>query len=200
MSYSGLEVVGGVSGTITLIDAAIRVVQKTTDFREGYQEADGSPKAFHEVLQRLPLVIDTLQQIKNDNRLQHNSAETNVAIQRVVKGCEGKAEELHVIFKDLAFCPGASRVEKYRQMISTLGKSKKVELLAGSMMQDLDVLVKTWFVGITTRQAVEKAMDDLAKVPSSTEQRSKYTVENKGSGPVVNNVGDYHTNHNNFGK
>jgi hypothetical protein len=164
---SGPEILGVVSGSVTLIETVIKVIKATNDLRKNYEEVDGTPRAFQEVINRLPLMVDTLQQFKDQADL-GLSDQADTAIKQTIRGCESKANQLHAIFKDLAPYAGQSRIEMYRLVVRRMGdvRDKKVESLAMSMMQDLELLARNWFI-VTTKQAMKKAMDDLSKVQPS---------------------------------
>lgn len=154
------------SATITLIDAAVKTVQLISELRKHYQEVDGTPRAFQEVLNRLPLMEDTLMQFKD--QVKWVQSEKAIAdTQRLLRSYETKADELREIFETLAPRSGKSRIERYRLVISRMGKDKKVEVLAVLMMGDLDMLVKNYYMRTTTETRVAKAKEELSLVPES---------------------------------
>ncbi|KAF5530438.1 Pfs NACHT ankyrin domain-containing protein [Fusarium napiforme] len=175
------------SGTITLIDAAAKAVRLIIEQHKHYQEVDGTPQAFQEVLNRLPIVDDTLMQFKNEAKyiLSENAVATT---RNLLQSCQSKADQLREIFETLAPHRGKSRLKRYRLVILRMGSDKKVEVLARLMMDDLDVLVKSYFLRTTTEERLATAIDELSRVPESIKDEDlKDTGSN--SGGIANNTG-----------
>ncbi|KAF5966103.1 SesA protein [Fusarium bulbicola] len=154
------------SGTITLVDAAVKAVRLIIKLHKHYQEVDGTPQAFKEVLNRLPIVEDTLMQFESQGKYVL-SEKAIIATRNLLQSCQSKADQLREIFETLAPHRGKSRIKRYQLVIMRMGKDKKVEVLARLMMEDLDVLVKNYFLRTTTEELLATAIDELSRVPES---------------------------------
>ncbi|SCO27233.1 uncharacterized protein FFMR_00112 [Fusarium fujikuroi] len=175
------------SGTITLVDAAVKAVRFIIELHKHYQEVDGTPQAFKEVLNRLPIVEDTLMQFENQEKYVL-SEKAIIATRNLLQSCQSKADQLREIFETLAPHRGKSRIKRYQLVILRMGKDKKVEVLARLMMEDLDALVKNYFMRTTTEERLATAIDELSRVPESIKDEE---LEEIGSnlGGIANNTG-----------
>lgn len=133
---SGLEVIGGISAVITIIDRSVEVwnnAKKDLKLSETLKT----------VANRLPILRDTLQTCREhlepiQGTLPGDAAE---GLSKTLKGCETKAEKLHTIFKETIAGEDDEWYEKYRKVARRLGKGSKVEELMKSMTEDTQNLV-----------------------------------------------------------
>lgn len=132
---SGLEVIGGISAIIGIIDACIKAwkgVRKDLNF----------PKTFETVANQLPILRETLQ-ICQDNLEPIKStipADAAEALLKTVESCKVRIEQLREIFESIS-----GRYDKwyqrYREALRQPGKANRVEELMRFIIQDGQNLV-----------------------------------------------------------
>jgi hypothetical protein len=130
----------------------------------------GLPDAFREVSKRLPLVEQTLRDVKSQTA-NIKSAEEVKAISTLLKSSQGNIKELETIFTEIAKNSKDNFVVSvYKSVVAKLGKKGRVETLMDSILKDLGVLVAYKVFQASTQKHVEdldKARKELAKVTPS---------------------------------
>ncbi|KAL5610683.1 hypothetical protein FOBRF1_006800 [Fusarium oxysporum] len=191
---SGAEIIGLISGIIGILDAAIKVYSTATD-------ASGLPEAFRTVVQRLPLVKETLQTALKHLNASSSNEELYKAIKPIVDGCADKAARLEVIFRKVIPEVDSSRIERYFFAVKTLGKGNKVESLMKGILEDLQLLVGNRVMKLATKTElgtlVEATKEVEAIPPSLQNERSISSINNYGSGPQNVHTGSGPQNNNN---
>lgn len=178
---SGVEILGAISATVALIETVIKL-------RKAYDEANDVPEAITQVLNRLPLIKTTLEQAAREAaNTSISNPEVSSAVGNVVEACKQKAEQLEEIFTYIAPTPEASIMRKYRLIMRRVGKGKKVETLARSMMEDLTVLAQYWDIGESAEKEVDDAIEALSNVPASIDDAE--LMESNAPRSVFNNTG-----------
>ena len=158
---TGIEIVGLISGTITIVDTIIKAYEAIKDLR-------GLPEAFQQVNDRLPLLKNTLA----DAREQAENADSTddpAALKDLLVSCEKKAKELRDIFLAIVknSTSGEPVIAVYRSIVLKLGKKSRVEALMNDILKDLGVLAAhSMFRAATHKRVeeVEKAREELEKV------------------------------------
>lgn len=187
------EVVGLISGTAAIIETITKVYDCLRD-------AENLPRAFREVLERLPLVRDTLriaEKYVGDN----TDKEACRAMKIIVEKCKARAENLEKIFEEVAPSEGKPRLERYRMAARRLGKGSQVEVLTKEMMEGVRILAENRAVQAATGAQVTqlaKAIEDLSTTESSLpDEDSSVSQSHFGSGDNV--AGNkYSGNHNEY--
>ncbi|KAF3481566.1 kinesin light chain [Arthroderma uncinatum] len=133
---SGLEVIGGISAVIAIIDASIKIyksAKKDTKLSETFK-ATG---------RQLPIILDTLQTCKEQLEPSKDSipADDCTALEGIIYSCEETAEKLKKVFDKVI--PGESDTweKRYTKTIQRLGKGSEVEELMISITQDVQHIV-----------------------------------------------------------
>src|SRR5256885_17020822 len=92
---SGLEVIGGISAVISIIDASTKIYNSA---RKDLKLSE----AFEAVGRRLPIILDTLQTCKNHLELIQGSMPVDVCetLEKILDTCKEKARTLSEIFKE----------------------------------------------------------------------------------------------------
>ncbi|KAL4898836.1 hypothetical protein BDW74DRAFT_184337 [Aspergillus multicolor] len=184
---SGVEVIGIVSGILTIIDATKRVW-------DAAHSATHLLAAFREVAARLPLVHDTLTRIKDDRPDKQPDG-----MKDVIQSCEERAKQLKEIFEKVVPGEHASWSDRYFRAVRALGKGTRVEELMTGILKDLRVLVENYFLrkdwsGATAR-ALQVAIRDVSLVePSRDDEDQNYgsTMHHYGSGSQYQTHGGRH--------
>ncbi|KAH7175989.1 hypothetical protein EDB81DRAFT_771653 [Dactylonectria macrodidyma] len=191
---SGAEVIGLISGITAIIETITKVYSSLKD-------ANNLP-AFREVLERLPLVRDTLRtagEHVGGNADEHSCQ----SIKKILEKCRDKAERLETILKEVAPSEDTPRFERYRMAVRRLGKGNQVEVLTKEMMEAVRLLVENHVVKAATEAQVAqllKAIEDLSAMePSVPDEDSSVTYNHygqggqnilAGSGSQYNNTGE----------
>ncbi|KAF4333419.1 n-terminal acetyltransferase A auxiliary subunit [Fusarium beomiforme] len=148
------------------IAGLIRVTEDIIEAYEAIKGLRGLPEAFHEVNKWLPLIEQTLREIKSPGR-QVTSADDAKALETPLKSCEDKADKLLEIFQKIASKSKDEYVPSvYRAIAIKLGKHR-VETLMDAILKDLEVLIAhRAFEAVTQKQVEPLAMarKELAKV------------------------------------
>ncbi|KAK5947999.1 hypothetical protein OHC33_010983 [Knufia fluminis] len=216
---SGLEVIGGISAVIAIIDSSVQVWKSA---RKDLKLSE----TFETVANRLPILRDTLRTCHEhfepiQTTLPADAAES---LLKTVQNCETKAAKLHTIFEETISGENDQWYERYRKVARRLGKGSKVEELMQSITEDAQSLVNYHTVKsaspelcmkleeiVTTMQSVEPSLpnDDIASQTFnayggpqnvSTGQSTQYNSSNTGSGETHNYGGIEGNPVFNFGK
>ncbi|KAF4634407.1 hypothetical protein G7Y89_g3703 [Cudoniella acicularis] len=180
---SGIEVIGLISAIIGIIDGASKLY-------DAIENSSKLPQAFREVVQRLPLVRDTLESLQKCEG--DGDRDTYEAIKPTVESCRDRAERLRNILQDVVAQPDASRVERYRLAVRRLGKESKVEELMKGMLEDVQLLAANQAVKAAGGGKVDelvKAVRSLEKVPPSVPDSYGPAFTYHGTGDQINNTG-----------
>lgn len=147
---SGLEVIGGISGVIAILDATKKVW-------ESAKKDINLPKTFIEVARRLPILQETLQTCENHlkpiaNELPKDAIE---AVDKSVESIKSRARELRDIFEETIPGSDSNRMDRLKKAVKSLGKGKKVE----ELMQKISMGTRD----IANLHVVKSASPELAK-------------------------------------
>ncbi|RMZ90383.1 hypothetical protein DV736_g2368, partial [Chaetothyriales sp. CBS 134916] len=145
---SGLEVIGGISAVIAIIDGSVKVWDSA---RKDLQFS----ATFETVANRLPILRDTLQTCHNYFELIQTDlpADAVQGMVKTVESCKSKAEKLGTIFNETIPGENDQWYERYRKVARRLGKGSKVEELLKAITEDAQNLVNY--------HAVKSARPDL---------------------------------------
>lgn len=137
---SGLEVLGGISAVIAIIDGSIKVW-------ESAQRDSKLSRTFETVANRLPVLRDTLQTChEHFQRVPCLPADVADSLTKTIRSCESKADKLQTIFQETI--PGDDNRwhERYRMVARRLGQGSKVEELMAAMTEGTQHLVNYYAV------------------------------------------------------
>lgn len=207
---SGLEVLGGISAIISLLDASIKI----------YDSAQHDIKlsaTFEVVRLRLPILLHTLEICSKHlgSRQDVISEEVCEALEHILDGCDAKASNLRAIFEKII--PGESDTwdKRYLKVLRRLGKGNKVEELMESITEDVQLVVNHNAVQSASAQQnreLENIIKEMKSVDSSVRTEESSTMNfssgggqqtnnvNSGSGQQINNNGNVGTQYLNPGK
>ncbi len=189
---SGAELIGVISGIITLLDAVVRVCGAVKD-------ASGFPPSFRTAAQRLPLVMDTLRAVRDG--LNPTADQDSCTSMIVLEGCEKKVHSLHKTLKLIASTPGAPTSRRIVAAMRTLGKGKRVEGLMKGIVEDIQLLAGNHAIngptGAQIRELTSTVKQASSSIKAGIRQRStRLSIVTYGQGPqsTHNGVGDQNIN------
>lgn len=173
---SGVELIGAISGTIALIEAAVKVYNAATD-------ASGLPEAVRGVAQRLPLAKDILQTTKSQVEAGEPDEDLCEEMIPILKGCKERVERLERIFQKVIPDANAPRKDRYVSAIKTIGKGKQVESLMKEILEDIQLLVGNRVMKSKKEiGSLEKAIEEMSTLQPTTYEESWVQIDQCGSG------------------
>lgn len=125
-----LAAVGLASAIVQFIDFGTRVVVRLSEFST---EAKEVPKIFRQIKVQLPLILNTLQQTKDQAEARHVNEDTAKALKAVVGECTTIVQQLDEILTKTLPNDEASTWQKYRKALSSLAQDKKIAQLQASI-------------------------------------------------------------------
>jgi N-terminal domain on NACHT_NTPase and P-loop NTPases len=133
---SGLEVLGGISAVIAIIDGSVKVwesARKDLKFSE----------TFKTVGNQLPILRDILQTCHEHFEPIKISLSADAAqgLVKTIENCKRRAEKLDTIFQETIPGEDDQWYERYRKVARRLGKGSKVEELMRAITEDAQNLV-----------------------------------------------------------
>jgi hypothetical protein len=186
---SGAEVIA----VLGVISSVIAIVNGTKKLYDTASDTHGLPKAFREVVDRLPVIKHILELVKTD--IEDGDVDENVRkdVKDLVSTCGEKAKELNEIFRKVIPSENASRTRRYYSAAKTLGKGNQVEMLMKSMLEDVQLLTSNRKMhAMTTAQTelVVKAISELSvlqsSVPEHIFEEGGFTANKSGPGTQTN--------------
>jgi hypothetical protein len=206
---SGLEVIGGISAVISLLDASIKIYDSARNDLK-------LPETFEIIRRRLPVVLDTLETCKSHIEAKKNSIPEDVceALDNTLDSCDKKARNLREMFEKIM--PGQSDTwrKRYLKALRSLGKGNKVENLMLGLTEDIQLIVNHDAVRSANQQqnvGLEDIITEMESVISSVPDEESSTMSfssgggaqtnnvNRGSGQQINNNGSVGTQYFNSG-
>jgi N-terminal domain on NACHT_NTPase and P-loop NTPases len=184
---SGIEVIGGISAVIGIIDASIKIYNSA---RKDLK----LPETFKVVGRRLPIILDTLQTCENHLEPIKDSMAADVceALEKILDGCDEKARKLREIFEKVIPLKEDEWEKRYLKIFKRLGKGNKVEELMISITEDVQLVVNNHAVKSATPEQNTKLGDivkEMKSVKSSIpEEESSGMAFNSGGGAQTNNI------------
>lgn len=194
---SGLDVIGGISAIISLLDASIKIYDSTrNDIKLS--------STFEVVRRRLPVLLHTLETCENHLKSRKDAIPKDVCdgLEKSLDSCDAKASNLRSIFKKVIPGESDTREKRYLKVLRRLGKGNKVEELLRSITEDVQLVVNHNAVQSANAQQnleLEDIIKEMNSVDSSApdEENSDMTFMNSG-GTQHNYVhrghGAYHVN------
>lgn len=184
---SGLEVIGGISAVITLLDATIKVYDSA---RKDMKLSE----TFEVVRRRLPVILHILQTCKSDLEPRKESMPSDVceSLEKILDACDAKTRKLREIFERVI--PGEKDTwdKRYAKVIRGFGKGGKVEELMTALTEDVQLIVNNHAVKSTTPEQNAELEDILKEIksvkPSIAEEDHRALMFHCGGGTQTNNV------------
>ncbi|CEI60339.1 hypothetical protein FVEN_g6499 [Fusarium venenatum] len=144
---SGAEVLGVISGAITLIEASIK-------FYKTAKESSGLPPSLRDAACRLPLIQNSLKLAAQRVQEDCQPTDSYPALEAVLQKCSDRAAQLHDIFRAMIPPTKASRTERYIKAVRSFPQVEKANGLVEEILADLQVLTLNQVVESAARQRV----------------------------------------------
>lgn len=192
---TGLEVLGGISAIIAIIDGSLKVwesARKDLKFSA----------TFETVGSRLPILRDILQTCHEHFEPIKVSLPADAAqgLVKTVDNCKSKAERLDTIFRETIPGEDDRWYERYRMVARRLGKGGKVEELMRAMAEDAQNLVN--YNGVKSASpALHTKLTEIAEEMESIAPSLSYGGTQNvstGSSTQHNNINQGNGTMNNF--
>jgi hypothetical protein len=145
---SGVEIIGLVSGIVTLIEASVSIYK-------ALENGPGLPGAFRNSAARLPLIQESLTLVSENLDADASSAASQAALKQVLDSSTGRATALHDAFQAMVQPPGVSPWTRGLIAMQAKSKARHVDKLISGIMEDLQVLTANHAVKAATRAQVE---------------------------------------------
>ena len=184
---SGLEVIGGISAVIGIIDTSIKIYDSA---RKDLKLSE----TFKTVGRRLPIILDTLRTCKDHLEPIQGSLPADVceALEKILDACDEKAGKLRQIFEKVLPSENDAWEKRYLKVVHRLGKGNKVEELMGSITEDVQLVVNNHAVKSAKPEQnaeLEKIVQEMKSVKSSVpEEESSGMTFSSGGGNMENYV------------
>jgi hypothetical protein len=123
-----------------VISSIISIIDGTKQVYEAAKNAQGLPRAFREVVARLPIVQNILSSAKHHIEEGHADEDSCHGVKLVVDACEKKAEKLDGLFHKVISADGASDLKRYYKAVKAYGKGNEVEKLMKGILEDVQLL------------------------------------------------------------
>ncbi|OBS25981.1 hypothetical protein FPOA_06511 [Fusarium poae] len=179
-SMSGIEIVG-------LIGSVVGIVQFIGEVSNALKNAKDLPEAFQEVGDRIALVRDILQNV--ERHIDGTAGDgTYQAIKAILENCKDKASQLEKIFQAVAPSDKTPRLKRYALAVKSLGKGKRVEVLAKGMIEDTQLLVLEHAAQAATEDQLANladAVEVLSEMEPSLPEEESISQTHYGSGDNI---------------
>lgn len=186
---SGVEVVGGISAVITIIDTCIRLynnAQKDLKLSETFQA----------VARRLPILSETLKTCVSHLEPRNHSLPKDVceALEEILDHCEAKAHTLEKIYRKVITTQADGWEKRYIKYLRHLGTGNRVEELMKSITEDIQIVVNhkavQWDEQEHSRKLDQIIQDLQSLEPSSAEDNAPSNSFTTHGGTQNNLIGD----------
>ena len=188
---SGLEVIGGLSAVITIIDVSRKLFDTA-------QNNLSLANIFRVVGQRLPILLATLEICKARIEAIKESmdASTCEALDKIFDSCNDRATDLQYIFDRITRGENEGWRRRYLKCLKRPGKGKKIEQLMALLTEDVQLLVNNHVVKSATPEQNAQLQDIVEQMNSF----QSTTLEQGDSGISFNSSGGQMQNFVNQGK
>ena len=132
-----LAAVGLASAIVQFIEFGTKIVTRLSDFSA---EVEDVPKTFRLIKVQLPLIFNTLQQIKDQADARQVNEETAKALKAVIVECTTTVQQLDEILTKALPNGKDSSWQKYRKALSSLAQDKKIAQLQASIERYIPTL------------------------------------------------------------
>ncbi|KAI7759324.1 hypothetical protein ACKAV7_001773 [Fusarium commune] len=177
---SGAEVLGIISGAITVIEATITLYKTAKD-------SSGLPPSLQDAASRLPLIQDSLTIAAHGIQQDSQPSESYAALEAVLQACSEKAAQLHRIFEAMVPPTGATRTHRYLRAVKSFPQVDKANVLVEGILGDLQVLTLNHVVKTATREQIKELMSTRTR--QTVGKESSVVLHNTGIGKQYVQIG-----------
>lgn len=180
---SGAELIGIISGIISIVDASLKIY-------EAVEDVSGLPRSFRNAIARLPVVQDTLEtaraSLEEEEEEGKSRAESRKALAKILNSCYDKAAALSKTLRTTMPRQGARKTERYLKAIKLIPAADKVDCLMNGILHDVQVLAANYSVKSVTRRQFNGLVGMVRQVEKQefrcSERRATISLYNTGSG------------------
>lgn len=122
-----IAALGLAASILQLIDFSAKVVGRLNEFQSSLREV---PKSFRQISNTLPLLCDTLEQIRHAVEADSFREQTKTALLLVVEGCRSQITELDAMLAKSLPTPQDSQLKRGFKAVSSIGHDGKVERIS----------------------------------------------------------------------
>jgi len=168
-----LAIVGLVAAIVQFVDFSSKVLSRLHDFQSSRQTI---PKAFRDINNQLPLLIDTLNRIQSQASCGSVNEGTAKALKPVVDACLAEARRLGEILDEMLPKAKASSWQRRIQAIRSLASDGKIQEINVRLERNIHLLT----LSQTTRNSDVAALveeqqasgESVAKPPAMMKRKS----------------------------
>ncbi|PTB64882.1 hypothetical protein BBK36DRAFT_1142809 [Trichoderma citrinoviride] len=168
---SGVELLGLITGIITLIDASVKIYKAAED-------ASGLPPSFRDIAARLPLIQESLMLAGEGLEADSLSGKPHAALKQVLESCKARAASLRDVFQSVIPPADASPAIRRLKALKMMAKASKVGGLVDGIAGDLQVLTANHAFKAATRTQIAALAADINK-----KEEVKPAQEGRGGAP-----------------
>lgn len=160
-----LAVIGLVTNIATLIDYGQKAVKRLHEFQT---QAKDVPKTFRDIKTELPLLLDTLNETKDQAEANILQEKTQKVLIPVVDGCRSQVQELQDILDKMLPTPTDYSWQVRKKALGSVHQEKKVKKIFEQLQRYVQIL--------TYHQVTRIASLDPTAAPTFTRSRSPSPV------------------------
>ncbi|EWG35961.1 hypothetical protein FVEG_00140 [Fusarium verticillioides 7600] len=173
---SGAEVLGIISGVITVVEATITLYKTAKD-------SSGLPPSLRDAASRLPLIQESLTVAAHGiQRDAQTPPESYAALEAALQACSDKATQLHHIFESMVPRSGATRTHRYLRAVKSFPQIEKTNVLVEGILGDLQVLTLNHVIKTATREQIKELMGSRTRQLMGKESSRRVVLNNTGIG------------------
>jgi hypothetical protein len=135
-----LAVVGVVASIVQLVDFSSRVLIRLNEFQDSLED---TPKSFRHIKAELPVLRETLQQIRDAINAGFVREETKTVLSPTILGCMEQIRLLDAILIKTLAAPNDSRLKRNTKAIWSLHQDAKVEKIMKVLQGYIGTLTST---------------------------------------------------------
>ncbi|KAL4935205.1 hypothetical protein BDV06DRAFT_133555 [Aspergillus oleicola] len=179
-----MEVIGGISTVISLLDASIELFKSTQkDFKLS--------EMVETVGRQLPIMRNTLEGCYTHLQSRRDTIPEDVAeaLEKILDACETKANNMKKIFAKIIPDESNSWQKRYLAILRRLGKGNKVEELMRAITEDIQIIVNHDAVRSADSEQnsqLEQILEELKSLDSSVPQEDQSDMIFTSHGPQRN--------------
>jgi len=121
---SAMSAIGLAGNIVQFIEFGGQVVRRLHEFSSNARDV---PQTFREVTNSLPLLLDSLENIRRDLNNGEVDPRTEAALLPVIQDCTEKIESLNQILEGILPAPGDSQWETLKKALTSFWQDKKIQ-------------------------------------------------------------------------
>ena len=162
-----LAALGSAASILQIIDISIRVVKRIHEYRKS---GKGFPEALEHISNRLPALIDALQDTKS--ALDTMTDRTRRAIAPSVTGCLIQIQKLEVIMNEITARSSESSLSRGRKFVTAFLYESGIKEIDKTIQEYMAALTHHHILSSSTRALSSKSMPPSLLPPQYTALRS----------------------------